>query len=86
VKEKISDAKQELKDKYYQITATVIENQDVIDQETLSAGRFILATNVLSEKELSNEEMISKYKEQQSINFGFWILDFRLTPYLHIGA
>jgi len=86
VREKISDAKKEGKDKYYQITATVSEKKDVIDQETLSAGRFVLATNVLSEKELSHEEMISKYKEQQSINFRFWILDFGLTPYLHVGT
>jgi len=34
VREKIPDVKQESKDKYYQITATVTENQDVIDQET----------------------------------------------------
>ncbi len=74
MREKIPDVKQESKDKYYQITATVTENQDVIDQETLSAGRFILATNVLSEKELSNEEMISKYKEQQACERGFGFL------------
>ncbi len=74
VREKIPDAKNEGKDKYYQITATVSEKKDVIDQETLSAGRFILATNVLSEKELSNEEMISKYKEQQSCERGFGFL------------
>jgi transposase len=71
---KISDAKQELKDKYYQIIATLNENKDVVDEEMLSAGRFILATNVLSDQELSNEKMISKYKEQQSCERGFGFL------------
>ncbi len=36
----------------YQISATLTENEDKINQDTLSAGRFILATNVLSESEL----------------------------------
>ena len=30
------------------------------------AGRFILATNILEEGELTPDEMLSKYKEQQS--------------------
>lgn len=72
--EKIPDIKEEKQSKYYQISATVSENKDVIDQEILSAGRFIIATNVLSNKELSNEKMLSEYKAQQSCERGFSFL------------
>lgn len=66
--------KEENQSKYYQISATVNENKDVIDQEILSAGRFIIATNVLCEKELDNEKMLSEYKAQQSCERGFSFL------------
>ncbi|RAM51031.1 MAG: IS1634 family transposase [Hapalosiphonaceae cyanobacterium JJU2] len=72
--EKIPNIKEENQSKYYQISATVSENKDVIDQEILSAGRFIIATNVLSDKELSNEKMLSEYKAQQSCERGFSFL------------
>jgi transposase len=39
-----------------------------------SAGRFIIATNILSEKELSKEKMLSEYKAQQSCERGFSFL------------
>ncbi|BAZ85063.1 hypothetical protein [Dolichospermum compactum] len=66
ITEKTPNIKEENKSKYYQISATVDENKDVIEQEMVSAGRFIIATNVLCEKELSNEKMLSEYKAQQS--------------------
>jgi transposase len=74
VVEKFPDIKEENQSKYYQISATISENQDAIDQEILSAGRFIIATNVLSDKELSNEKMLSEYKAQQSCERGFSFL------------
>lgn len=74
VLEKIPDIKEENQSKYYQISATVSENKDVIDQEILSAGRFIIATNVLLDKELSHEQMLSEYKAQQSCERGFSFL------------
>ncbi|MDZ7960080.1 MAG: hypothetical protein RMY34_19720 [Aulosira sp. DedQUE10] len=74
ITEKISNIKQENKSKHYQISATVDENKDVIEQEALSAGRFIIATNVFSEQELSNEKMLSEYKAQQSCERGFSFL------------
>jgi transposase len=40
----------------------------------LAAGRFILATNVLDIDQLSCDEMIAKYKEQQSSERGFAFL------------
>jgi transposase len=72
--EKIPNIKEENQSKYYQISAIVSENKDVIDQEILSAGRFIIATNVLSDKELCNEKMLSEYKAQQSCERGFSFL------------
>jgi len=74
ITEKIPDIKKENQSKYYQISARVDENKDVIEPEMLSAGRFIIATNVLSDKELSNEKMLSEYKAQQSCERGFSFL------------
>lgn len=72
--EKIPDIKEKNQSNYYQILATVSENKDVIDQEILSAGRFIIARNVLSDQELSNEQMLDEYKAQQSCERGFSFL------------
>jgi transposase len=68
------EKEEENQSKYYQILATVDENKDVIEQEILSGGRFIIATNVLCEKELDNEKMLSEYKAQQSCERGFSFL------------
>lgn len=46
----------------------------MIEGEKRSAGRFILATNVLEEDVLSHDEMISEYKAQQSCERGFGFL------------
>ncbi|NJO59284.1 MAG: IS1634 family transposase [Richelia sp. RM2_1_2] len=53
-------------EKYYQISATIIKDEDKINPSILSAGRFIIATNILEEAELDNTSMIYKYKAQQS--------------------
>jgi transposase len=74
ITEKIPDIKEENQSKYYQISARVDENKDVIEPERLSAGRFIIATNVLSDEELSNEKMLFEYKAQQSCERGFSFL------------
>jgi hypothetical protein len=50
----------------YQISATVSGDESKINTEVLSAGRFIIATNVLDSKELNNDSMLSEYKAQQS--------------------
>jgi transposase len=70
-KQKLTSSQQE---EVYQISATLTENEDKINQDTLSAGRFILATNVLSESELPNSVMICEYKAQQSCERGFSFL------------
>jgi|GEM_PF-1755167 len=47
--------------KYYFIQAELSENNSVIESLKRSAGRFILATNVLDESVLSSSKMISEY-------------------------
>ncbi|MEE6160170.1 IS1634 family transposase [Cylindrospermopsis raciborskii G7] len=58
----------------YQILAKVSEDERKINTESLSAGRFIIATNVLDSKELSNDSMLSEYKAQQCCERGFRFL------------
>ena len=58
----------------YQVSATLSKNEAAISSEIQSAGRFILATNILDENILSNSEMISEYKAQQSCERGFGFL------------
>ena len=71
IKSKTKDSPQEIS---YQISATVSEDESKINTELLSAGRFIIATNVLDSQELSNDSMLSEYKAQQSCERGFGFL------------
>jgi transposase len=61
-------------EKIYQIAATVCRNENKINTEIQIAGRFIIATNVLDSRLLSNDEMLSEYKAQQSCERGFGFL------------
>jgi len=56
---------------FYKVNASLSENINAIKIAYNSAGRFILATNVLDEKSLSNDEMLGEYKAQQSCERGF---------------
>ena len=56
---------------FYQVNASLSENINAIKIAYNSAGRFILATNVLDEKHLGNDEMLGEYKAQQSCERGF---------------
>ncbi len=56
---------------FYQVNASISENINAIKMAYNSAGRFILATNILEEESLSNDEMLSEYKAQQSCERGF---------------
>jgi len=71
IKSKTKDSPQEI---CYQISATVSQDESKINTELLSAGRFIIATNVLDSKELSDDSMLSEYKAQQSCERGFGFL------------
>lgn len=54
--------------------ATLSKNEANISNSIQSAGRFVLATNILDENILSNSGMISEYKAQQSCERGFGFL------------
>ena len=59
---------------YYQIDANLIPHQDAIATVKRKAGRFILGTNVLAHHQLSNDQLLIEYKEQQSTERGFRFL------------
>lgn len=65
---------------FYQVNATLSEDIKTIKAAYTSAGRFVLATNVLDEKSLSNDEMIDEYKAQQSCERGFGFLKDPKSP------
>ena len=71
--ERESDNKKD-KINFYQVDASLSENINAIKIAYQSAGRFVLATNILDEKSLSNDEMLSEYKAQQSCERGFGFL------------
>ena len=58
----------------YEITGEIEIRESVISAETIKAGRFILATNILDKNELSQGEILSEYKAQQSNERGFRFL------------
>jgi|APDOM4702015248_1054824.scaffolds.fasta_scaffold41765_1 transposase len=64
----------EVGQKHYQISAILIPQPKAMDVEIQRAGRFILATNVLDEGVLSDEEVLTEYKAQQSTERGFRFL------------
>jgi transposase len=66
--------KNEVGQKHYQISATLVPQPNAMDVEIQRAGRFILATNVLDEQVLSDEDVLTEYKAQQSTERGFRFL------------
>ena len=58
----------------YQIRATLARNQTAIQRAIACSGRFVLATNVTNAVELSPDEILQEYKEQQSPERGFRFL------------
>lgn len=55
----------------YRVTGEIEPRNSAIEAEKLKAGRFILATNILDTKAVSNLEVLSEYKAQQSNERGF---------------
>ena len=51
-----------------------MENKEQIDEAKNQGGRFILATNILSEAEVSSSEILTAYKKQQSCERGLLFL------------
>lgn len=74
VKEKILCTPTENPERFYQISARLLKNEVAISSEIQSAGRFVLATNILDENILGHSEMISEYKAQQCCERGFGFL------------
>ena len=58
----------------YQVTGEIEQRESVIEREKVKAGRFILATNILDDKVVSNEKILWEYKAQQSNERGFRFL------------
>ena len=58
----------------FKVQAKLEPDTGAIAQETKACGRFLLATNVLEAKQLEADDMIVKYKEQQSAERGFGFL------------
>jgi transposase len=58
----------------YQVAGEIEPRESVIEAEKIKAGRFILATNILDKKEVSNEKLLAEYKAQQSNERGFRFL------------
>ncbi len=57
----------------YGVKFTIIRDEEAIDQQLSTAGRFILATNESTEN-LSGEETLLGYKSQQYVERGFRFL------------
>jgi transposase len=58
----------------YKLRASLELKANVVDAEKQQAGRFILATKVLESSQLTADEMIAKYKNQQASERGFSFL------------
>jgi len=56
------------------IAYELVENKEIVDEIKNQAGRFILATNILSERDLIAPEILIVYKKQQSCERGFRFL------------
>ena len=64
----------EFEPKIYQFTAYLEINQAKVNELQERAGRFILATNQLEKSQLSSDDILIKYKEQQAPERGFAFL------------
>jgi transposase len=58
----------------YMLTCQLIQTTEIVDDIKNQAGRFILATNILSETELESSQILVAYKKQQSCERGFRFL------------
>jgi transposase len=58
----------------YQINGKIQTRKSVREAETIKAGRFILATNIIEKTEISQRQILEEYKEQQSNERGLRFL------------
>jgi len=55
----------------WQIVATVTINQHQVDEEALHKACFIVGTNQLESEALSDQELVTTYKDQGGVERGF---------------
>ncbi len=60
-------SKDDLPSQSYQVQAKLELNLTAIERLKKRAGRFVLATNDLEKQRLSSEDILKKYKGQQSL-------------------
>ena len=60
--------------KRYRVVVELGEDTSKIEEAKLAKGRFIIATNELDISKLSASDMLSNYKEQQTVERGFRFL------------
>lgn len=58
----------------WQIVATVTVNQQRVDAEVLRKACFMVGTNELESEELSDQELVTTYKDQSGVERGFRFL------------
>jgi len=61
-------------ERIYRIQAELDEDSEAIQWQVLAKGKFIIATNELDVKKLSDEDAVKAYKEQQHVERGFRFL------------
>ncbi|MGH2415906.1 MAG: IS1634 family transposase, partial [Microcystaceae cyanobacterium] len=59
---------------HYRLQGILTLKENVVALARTKAGRFVLATNVLEDKDLTEEQMLSEYKGQQGAERGFRFL------------
>ena len=59
---------------YIGMQAEAEEDSTAIQQQMLTKGKFIIATNELNVEKLSDENALKAYKEQQHVERGFRFL------------
>lgn len=58
----------------YRIKTELQRDEAAIKEELEHSGRYILATNVLENQQLSNDDLLAEYKGRQSVERGFRFL------------
>jgi len=58
----------------YNIEAELQKDDEKVLASLQKKGKFIIATNELDDKQLSNQELLDNYKGQQSVERGFRFL------------
>jgi len=58
----------------YQIIGKIETRPEIISAEKIKAWKFILATNILDKNEITNQQILEEYKDQQSNERGFRFL------------